>query len=131
MNTPSLSLVRRLSQAGTWLTTWFMGVAVGADDFGNRYYRERRPVKNYREKRWVIYAGEPEASKVPPEWHIWLHHTAEAPIAVNSPLRKVWQKPYQPNMTGTLAAYHPPGHVLEGGKRQKATGDYQAWTPQD
>jgi len=54
---------------------------------------------------------------------------AEAPLADNSPFRQSWQKPYQPNMTGTDRAYLPPGHTLEGGKRGKATGDYEAWRP--
>ena len=33
------------------------------------------------------------------------------------------------NMTGTNQAYRPPGHVLESGQRDKAYGDYKAWTP--
>ena len=33
-------------------------------------------------------------------------------------------------MTGTENAYLPPGHTLEGGKRAKATGDYEAWRPE-
>jgi len=43
--------------------------------------------------------------------------------------RKPWQKPWRPNATGTGLAYRPPGHQLMGGKRAKADGDYQAWTP--
>ena len=69
---------------GTRLLTWFRGEAVGTDSFGNRYYRERGSRKLRRgggrfsrEKRWVIYQGEPEGSKVPPEWHAWLHHTVD------------------------------------------------------
>ncbi len=123
----NFSLIRRLSQLGTRMQTMFCGVRVGEDQFGNVYYRDRKTVKGIRERRWVMYVGEPEASKVPPEWHIWLHHTADAPIAATSPLRKDWQKSYEPNQTGTEAAYFPPGH--DGGKRAKATGDYQAWTP--
>ena len=69
---------------GTRLLTWFCGERVGTDQFGNRYYRERvrRALtrgggRASREKRWVIYQGEPEASKVPPQWHAWLHHTVD------------------------------------------------------
>ncbi len=113
------------------MQTCFTGVEIGRDDFGNRYYHSRSTPKGVREKRWVIYAGEPEASKVPPEWHIWLHHTADAPIAKDSPYRKIWQKQHQQNLTGTAEAYLPPGHTLEGGKRHKATGDYQAWQPEE
>ncbi len=122
------SLVRRLSQFATLMQTRFCGVEVGKDQFGNHYYRERKTVKGVRERRWVIYVGEPEASKVPPEWHIWLHHTADAPIAEQSPLRKNWQKPYEQNQSGSQAAYFPPSHT---GHRAKATGDYQAWQPKD
>ena len=109
------------------MQTWFSGLKAGEDEFGNCYYRERRVPQGLREKRWVVYAGEPEASKVPPEWHIWLHHTADAPLSDED--RQPWQKPYQQNLTGTPDAYLPPGHTLEGGKRAAATGDYEAWRP--
>jgi NADH:ubiquinone oxidoreductase subunit len=127
----NFSLIRRLSQLGTIFQTRFYGVEVGRDAFGNRYYHERKTQKGVRQRRWVMYTGEPEASKVPPEWHIWLHHTTDAPIPADSPLRQPWQKLYQQNLTGTPEAYLPPGHILEGGKRAKATGDYEAWKPQE
>jgi NADH:ubiquinone oxidoreductase subunit len=123
------SWIRRLSQLGTWMTTWFDGVYVGADDLGNRYYRGRKTPKGQREKRWVMYKSEPEASLVPPEWHIWLHHTAHEPLPGTSAFHKKWQKAHMPNPTGSIYAYRPPGHVLEGGKRAKATGDYKPWQP--
>jgi len=126
---PDFSFIRRLSQFATRMQTRFCGVEVGQDQFGNRYYRDRKTQKGIRERRWVMYVGEPEASKVPPEWHIWLHHTADAPIPLQSPLRKVWQKPYAQNQTGTESAYFPPGH--DGGQRAKATGDYEAWNPNE
>lgn len=123
------SFIRRLSQLGTRLEMSLYGIEVGRDEFGNRYYKSKKTPKGVREKRWVFYQGEPEASKVPPEWHIWLHHTADAPLPLDSSFRKPWQIPYQPNQTGTESAYLPPGHSLAGGKRGKATGDYQAWRP--
>ena len=84
----------------------FCGQEVGHDVFGNRYYRELKTPQGVREKRWVMYVGEPEASKVPPEWHIWLHHTADAPIPDSA--RQSWQKPHIENMTGTPDAWLPP-----------------------
>lgn len=123
------SLIRRLSQFSTRMQTLLSGVEQGQDAFGNRYYRGRRTPKGVREKRWVIYAGEPEASKVPAEWHIWLHHTVNAPLSDKE--RKPWQLPHQQNLTGTPDAYLPPGHTLEGGQRAKATGDYEAWKPEN
>jgi NADH:ubiquinone oxidoreductase subunit len=34
-------------------------------------------------------------------------------------------------LTGTELAYRPPGHALAGNHRDKATGDYEAWTPEN
>jgi NADH:ubiquinone oxidoreductase subunit len=67
---------------------------------------------------------------VPPEWHGWLHHQSDvAPDESELSFRRPWQKPHQPNMTGTDQAYRPKGHILEGGQRDKAAGDYEAWSP--
>ncbi|MEZ5814602.1 MAG: NADH:ubiquinone oxidoreductase subunit NDUFA12 [Alphaproteobacteria bacterium] len=103
---------------------------VGKDSFGNTYYRAA-PRKGYkRDRRWVIYKDRPEASMVPPEWHGWLHYqTDEVPEGGGGSFRRPWQKPHRPNMTGTNRAYRPPGHILEGGKRDKGAGDYKAWHP--
>lgn len=113
---------------GTLIFTWLKGEPVGTDPFGNRYYRERRRPAGRREKRWVLYAGDPEASKVPAEWHAWLHYTVDEVPPAGRP-RAPWQKSHVPNLTGTTHAYRPPGHALEGGRRAKATGDYEPWTP--
>lgn len=112
---------------GTRLFTLLKGRRVGADSFGNVYYEERRPRSGYRVRRWVAYAGPPEASLVPPEWHAWLHYTTDAPLAEQP--RRTWEKPHEPNLTGTPAGYRPPGHDYQGGQRARATGDYEAWTP--
>lgn len=121
---------------GTRIFTWLKGEFVGTDAFGNRYYRERhgRPLKRgggreSRERRWVIYNGDEDASRVPPVWHAWLHHTIDAlPADADKPIYP-WQQPHQPNLTGTPAAYRPSGSVLKGGPRAHATGDYEPWTP--
>jgi NADH:ubiquinone oxidoreductase subunit len=121
---------------GTRLFTWWKGELVGTDQLGNRYYREkgaRRPVPGggmlSRERRWVIYNGEVEASRVPPQWHAWLHHTVEAPPQPGEWPHYPWQKDHQPNLSGTPLAYRPPGSLLRGGHRAPATGDYEPWTP--
>lgn len=113
-----------------WITFASRAQKVGADGAGNRYYRARAR-KGYRlDRRWVLYKGAPEASKVPPEWHAWLHHQSdEVPDSAKASFRRPWQKPHRPNLTGTIEAYRPPGHILEGGARDKATGDYEAWRP--
>lgn len=105
------------------------GKLVGQDQLGNKYYRAD-PRKGYkRERRWVMYKDAPEASLVPPEWHGWLHHQTDVIPSENESYRREWQAPHKPNLTGTTQAYRPPGHILEGGKRDKATGDYEAWKP--
>ena len=111
---------------GTRLFTWRKGELVGTDSFGNRYYRERRG-----ERRWVIYNGPAEASRVPPEWHGWLHHIVDHPPDDEAVADHPWQLPHRPNMTGTPQAYRPPGSTLRSGRRAGATGDYDAWSPAD
>lgn len=120
---------------GTRLLTWLRGERMGADAYGNTYYRLRggRPQRVgggrfSRERRWVIYSGEPEGSKVPPEWHAWLHHTINEPPPARR--RYAWEKDHQPNLTGTPLAYHPQGSVLRGGRRAASTGDYEPWSPE-
>ncbi len=114
---------------GTKLATLFTGKLIGTDDFGNRYYESTRtPPKGIRRKRWVIYKGLAEPSKVPAQWHGWLHYVLDAPLS--SAKRYGWQKDHLPNLTGTVARYLPPGHLLKGGKRAKATADYTPWKPE-
>ncbi len=116
----------------TRLYTWLRGVSVGHDAFGNTYYRDKTGATRYagkRQKRWVLYSGEAEATKVPPEWHAWLHHLVLDPPASGGVRTAPWQKEHQPNLTGTPQAYRPPGHDFAGGQRAKATGDYEPWVP--
>ena len=129
--TPIANFLGALSPAHIYLVTLMTGAKrVGVDAQGNSYFRAS-PRKGYkRERRWVLYKGAPEASKVPPEWHGWLHYQQDDIPASDTPsFRRVWQKPHMQNLTGTNLAYRPPGHVLSGGKREKATGDYEAWSP--
>lgn len=111
---------------GTRLFTWLRGRSVGRDAEGNVYYEEKRGRPGLRVRRWVAYAGAVEASRVPPEWHAWLHYTTNEPLPVP---KRPWIKPHLPNLTGTPLSYRPPGHDYEGGKRAHATGDYKSWTP--
>jgi NADH:ubiquinone oxidoreductase subunit len=117
---------------GTQLWTWRFGEAVGEDEQGNRYFRTRGgqidPTLGF-ERRWVVYNGYAEATRVPPSWHGWLHHTVDVPPTEESYTPREWEKPHVPNMTGTPAAYRPSGSTLASGRRPKATGDYQPWTP--
>lgn len=119
---------------GTRIFTWLRGEEIGRDAEGNVYYRERgrklgRTDSLRQERRWVIYHGEVEASRVPPDWHAWLHHTTDEVPPPGGIPRRPWQKEHQPNLTGTEFAYRPPGHTLEGGHRAATGGDYEPWQP--
>ena len=109
---------------GTWVTTWYSGTPVGQDKYGNAYYQTKDG-----KRRWVIYAGTVEASRVPPEWHGWLHHTFAEPPTVAPLATKSWEAEYEPNLSGTARAYRPEGSLWKEGKRPPATGDYEAWRP--
>lgn len=118
-----LGLKRLISNPGLYFLTLFRGRFIGRDEGGNQYYE--RPGKPYT-RRWVVYANGGDPSSVPPEWHAWLHHTTDAPLA--GPMRP-WQRPHQPNKTGTPEGYRPTGHDYMGGRRAAASADYETWTP--
>ena len=115
---------------GTLFYTWMKGEMVGIDEFGNRYFQNNSDKLHGKVRRWVLYKGKVEASKVPPEWHAWLHHTCDFPLTENAANAPAWHKEHLPNLTGTEGAYRPRGHDLRGGERAHATGDYQSWTPE-
>ena len=108
---------------GTQIWTARHGTKVGEDADGNIYYRNSDDTR-----RWVIYNGENEASRVSPEWHGWLHHTWEHPPTETQLVRKAWEKPHQENLTGTPAAYAPSGSIRKSEPVERS--DYEAWTPE-
>jgi NADH:ubiquinone oxidoreductase subunit len=112
---------------GTRLVGWRTGREVGRDGYGNIYYVSRA---GRRPRRWVIYNGDPEASRIPPEWHLWLHKTVDT-TPDEAPLKaRVWEKPWVPNLTGTPAAHRPSGSLAVTATRARTTGDYEAWSPE-
>ena len=110
---------------GTRLFTARNGQKVGEDEQGNQFYQTRDG-----KRRWVIYNGVAEASRVSPDWHGWLHHTFDEPPSDKPLPRKAWEKDHIPNLTGTGAAYRPPGSVITPAKRPRVAGDYEAWQPE-
>jgi NADH:ubiquinone oxidoreductase subunit len=60
-----------------------------------------------------------------------MHHTVDLPPTEEAYQPHPWEKPHVPNLTGTPMAYRPPGSILAGGERAKATGDYQPWKPRN
>ena len=127
------------------LLTWWSGATIGVlfiirkraelvgeDAYGNRYYQARTNRDSYdgRLRRWVTYKGYADASKIPAEWHGWMHYTFDEPPTV-APFRlQAWEKDHLPNLTGTPYAYRPSGAIAQGGERPRATGDYEAWSPE-
>ncbi|MFY9212092.1 MAG: NADH:ubiquinone oxidoreductase subunit NDUFA12 [Aestuariivita sp.] len=107
----------------TQLFTWRKGERVGEDDQGNIFYRTKDD-----KRRWVIFNGEAEASRVSPEWHGWLHRTWNDPPTKKPLPRKDWEKPHQENLTGTALAYAPAGSIRRAEPEQRR--DYEAWTPE-
>lgn len=111
---------------GTRFLLWRQGENVGADAQGNRYYRQKNG-----DRRWVIYNGMADASRVPPEWHAWLHFIVPEPPSEAPLPTKPWEKEYVPNLTGTPYAYRPPGSLLGHGDRRRPSGPYEAWRPEE
>lgn len=109
---------------GTALFTRRHGRKVGSDALGNVYYQSRKG-----DRRWVIYNGPNDASRIPPDWYAWIHHLIEGLPDESLPPAPKFLKPATPNLTGTPTAYRPSGSLERGGQRQAASGDYEAWTP--
>jgi NADH:ubiquinone oxidoreductase subunit len=112
----------RDATAGTVLNTWVNGRFVGRDGYGNRYYQSRDG-----KRRWALFRGMVDGSKIPAGWHAWLHHNADAPP--DNAGRKSWESDHLPNLSGTKAAYYPTGSLQRGGRRGKTRGDYESWSP--
>lgn len=110
---------------GTRVWTRLYGQKVGEDESGNAFYQSADG-----KSRWVIYDGEAEASRVAPDWHGWLHHTYDVPPSAEPFQRHPWEKEHRPNLTGTPAAYRPPGSILTPERRPRVGSDYEAWTPE-
>ncbi|RZI47077.1 NADH-ubiquinone oxidoreductase subunit NDUFA12 family protein [Candidatus Finniella inopinata] len=102
--------------------SWWRGQLVGCDDFGNRYYEHRKySNKSLKYRRWVVYKGFEDASKVPADWHGWLHYRTDELPAIDQPYS--WIKPHLPNLTGT--------NLSPRSKRQfpQTAKDYESWRP--
>ena len=79
---------------------------IGEDEYGNTYYAKKSysPKNNFRERRFIIYNGIVEASKVPQRWNAWLHHVEEDPPE-NNVSKPSLSKKHSPNLTGTPFSY--------------------------
>jgi len=88
-----------------------------------------RQLRRQRQAAVRDLQGLRDASKVSPDWHGWLHHTFDEPPTTAPLKRRPWEKDYQQPHRHRLA-WRPKGSIARGGERQKASGDYQPWTPE-
>lgn len=113
------------ASVGTRIDSWRHGRKVGTDAAGNTYFQSRKG-----DRRWVMYNGSNDPSRIPPEWYSWIHKQIDdLPDRALPPAPK-YLKPATPNLTGTPYAYRPSGSLERGGQRQAASGDYQPWIPE-
>ncbi len=127
-----MGILKTLLQAVTWwngstlntlIYTRRNGVKVGEDAQGNTFYQSKDG-----KRRWVIYNGEAEASRVDPDWHGWLHHTWKEPPTERPLVHRKWEKPHVENLTGTALAYAPQGSIRQ--EKPVERSDYEAWSPE-
>ena len=120
---------------GTQYYTSKYGELVGHDDEGNAYYRTKGGKIDPGigvQRRWVIYNGTSEASRIPPGWHGWMHHRTDTPPTKESYAPREWEIAHEGNPTGSAKAYRPQGSILgnpAAGKPEPVRGEYSAWTP--
>ncbi len=103
------------------------GQLIGVDPYGNQYYQEKKYSHKRKQRRFVLYKGIEEASKVPPLWHSWLHCTTNDVPNDNGTVLTCKTK-HIPNLTGTPLAHNPKtSHFTSDGHLKKP--DYTAWNP--
>jgi NADH:ubiquinone oxidoreductase subunit len=107
---------------GTAIFSWRHGGKAGEDALGNTYFEGKG-------RRWVMYSGSNDVSRVPPEWYAWLTRQIDDVPDKALPPPPAFLRAPTPNLTGTAEAYRPSGALDRGGRRAAASGDYQAWTP--
>ena len=113
----------------TKLKTFFFYNYIGKDQFGNKYYEQKPRKEAGVHKRIVKYNGLPEASKVPPGWHGWLHHNNN-----NIPNNKAnqeyhWQRQHLPNLSGTVHLKLPTKYIDKSKNDTNNETQYNAWAP--
>ncbi|MEO6198699.1 MAG: NADH-ubiquinone oxidoreductase subunit NDUFA12 family protein [Sphingomicrobium sp.] len=111
---------------GTAIVSRRTGSEAGRDDFGNVYFQH----KNNPSRRWVLYDGNNDGSRVPPGWQAWLRGTIDDVPSKSLPPARHFEQPATANLTGTLAAFRPDGALGSGKVRPASTGDYEPWIPE-
>ncbi len=96
------------------------GKKVASDRFGNKYYIVFLDMFFLKiEKRYVLYNGIKDPSKIPPDYSSWLMGNVDDIFTLQT---RTWVKEHLPNLSGTKLAYQPKN---EGSETRKQ----QAWKP--
>ena len=104
-----------------------VGQYIGQDEFGNKYYMSK--AKASKKRRWVIYNGYADSSKVPAKWHSWLHGVVDEIPSEQERSDKKWMKSHLPNLTGSDSAYRPSGSLSKKIVIDEQKGNYESWSP--
>lgn len=91
-----LMIIKKITQFTLRRKSWHL---LHEDKYGNKYYLNKRSGKRICE-----YNGVPEPTKVPPEWHSWLHYSRDEP----SLHQLDFMLPHIPNTAGTHLEYRYP-----------------------
>ena len=89
------------------------------EEFGNKYYSDSKG-----KKRWVIYKKRVESTKIPPNWHSWIHFQTKNKPNLKRQLFS-WQKQHEENLTGTKREHKPDGSMLNNEKKDMKK--YETW----
>jgi len=89
---------------------------IGSDEFGNQYYLSKN-----KSKRYIVYNGIAEPTKIPSDWHIWIHYKTDKIPSSYQSKKYFWQKNRIPNLTGTINSYFPQRYIRNT--------PYQSWEP--
>jgi len=129
-------MLRFIKQLFTWwneqtistmLYTRLFGQNIGQDEFGNKYFMSK--TRANKQRRWVIYNGYADSSKVPAKWHSWLHGVVDEIPSEQERSDKKWMKSHLPNLTGSDSAYRPPGSLSKKIVNDEQKGNYESWSP--
>ena len=105
------------------LVTIFFGKRKGSDCFNNTYYYSKFKLFG-RQRRWVLYKGIVESSKVHPSWENWIRHLSDEPLK-DVPYK--WSKNNVVNVTGTEYAFYPQNNST----RMLGYNSYKRWVVED
>ena len=106
----------------TIIKTKLFAKLVGIDNFGNLYFEHNTQKTSVgKKKRFCIYNGTSESSRVPAVFHSWLHYSHDDIALIKFLPKYPWQKEHTINMTGTNFATIPQNPT----KQQH----YSSWKP--